>query len=417
MPLLEDLLSYIIIADSVSTGFNQVKLKANFLSTFGTKITSEREQTLTLDIIPLHKKEAIGELYYLISEVVNRIVTEGCSASYGVQIMEIVLNALANVSEIDDESSNTLHETINLLLDTYDFKASDEGKTKRKNSKAEETKENQDIFLENLKNNLDDLGFKSEIKYLVTLFNNKDCITISLNVDIKKAEKNLEKSEKVYLSDQKTMAQRICLQKRLRKLYLKKKKDFKLKERLIFNPSKTNYPLELINAALSLNNTNLNGLQRLLVSLSLKVDMFESINTKYRSLLLDYAVNTVDNPIDFHYISSLLTKIVDYSLEYVNIIKESLKNRETLKKNDVKEMLKEKMKNIEDIMNEYYSWREMKQSKPDEKVAKKQKLSRAKWEEEALVLKMQEIAKKRKGLKKQSLQQMQKLRQKIFGKK
>jgi len=88
-----------------------------------------------------------------------------------------------------------------------------------------------------------------------------------------------------------------------------------------------------------------------------------------------------------------------------------------LKKNDVKEMLKEKMKNIEDIMNEYYSWREMKQSKPDEKVAKKQKLSRAKWEEEALVLKMQEIAKKRKGLKKQSLQQMQKLRQKIFGKK
>jgi hypothetical protein len=56
-------------------------------------------------------------------------------------------------------------------------------------------------------------------------------------------------------------------------------------------------------------------------------------------------------------------------------------------------------------MQQYESWRESQTAKAEDKGSKKQKFTRVKWEEEALVAKMQQIAKKRKGLKKQDLQQ------------
>jgi len=273
-------------------------------------------------------------------------------------------------------------------------------------------------FFENLEKNLKDMGFTTDNTYksLVAFFKLEPCVSITLKSDEKEAEKNVQKSEKAYLKGQSNIALRICLKRNIHKLFLRKRKELKLYERLILNPFKTNYPLELIEIGSTKKNTF--EVQSFLASLNAKTDIFETLDKHIRWVVHYYATHIIENPTDFHYISNIITKMVGLGQEYISFIKESYTNREILKKTDFKEVVKEKLKDLEELTEEYVAWSQKKQVRAaEEKLStKKQKQPRVKWEEEALMLKMQEIAKKRKGQKKQDLQQIQAMRLKIFGK-
>lgn len=129
-----------------------------------------------------------------------------------------------------------------------------------------------------------------------------------------------------------------------------------------------------------------------------KGDVVGLIEKKLAEVLAYYAKASVQNPIDFHYICNTFQKLVTCELEYLDLLREGEVN---------KDAQNERMNKVESIGQEFEVWRVAKESqgKGEEKSLKKKILVRATWEEQALIAKMQKIAKKRKEIRKQDLKE------------
>lgn len=333
--------------------------------------------------------------------------------------MKLLLNIFANAQDLDGDTIRTLTGAVELLLDANPFQDYiSDARSKRKNTQ-EESDEMKNHFLQNVLNAFHELDILDDngLEGLAGFYKVQGFVTVTIESSAEKAQLNGEASEKAWLLDSRTIAQRITLRRKLKRLFLKKRAN-KLRENAqqLSTSQKTNYLLELIDAS---GLSTVKELKKYLLLPDLKLDIFDYVNDSVRQVLTYYGKNTLQSPIDFHYISNLIQKMVGCGLEYVKILTEGLKSKENRKKIDFQETHREMIEKVETMIREFEKWCQSKESqdKGEEKFAKRKKLVSAKWEEEALLIKMQQIAKKRKGLRKQIIQTKGKMRAETFKKK
>ncbi len=372
-------------------------LNSSLLSHFGAKLINKDLFVLFANVTPL-PKETLADILQLISDTIKDDQT---SKAICLQLAKLTLNILAN-STLDDDNFGLFEDILNEIFDDGIID------TKVKASNKEEIQTTHKSFIQNLSERIQELNL--EEGKLIGFFLKEQPKLLEIQTDVSKSKKNVEESEKIWLKDLSNIALRINLKKKVRKL-LSKKKELKFRDRLLMNPLKTNYPLELLKTQ---DNKNL---QSFLVSCGARLDIFNIIDKYFREVLNYQAKNAIVKAIDFHYISGILLKITEISTDYMNTIRESLVNKDTMNKSNIKEIAKDVLKKLEIVMDEFQRWCDQKVLDVENVLVKKPKISRAKWEEDAITAKLQAIAKKRKGIFKQELQQWQKMRQKFGSKK
>lgn len=399
LAVIEDLVGYVIAADSVKQKDSQICLSSSLVHGLGVPKAAEK---LQINISPLSLKDLLGDILNWIATAAEKLNRKKIGPQF-CRIVVLIQNLIANVPDLDDNSFNALNETLGILLENQacNFKVKEVETKKTADRKRENLSKSEASFVEALEVNLESLETLSEgeLEQITLAFVKEDLVVISIESDAKIAKKNFDRSEAAFLKDETKIAQRITLQRKLRKLFAKK--GLKLREKLLFNACKTGYHLELIDSAPK------RDILRLIASADVSLgNLFGSVDANVRRVLNYYAHQGIYNTIDFHYIWNLSQKLIDYGLEFVENMKECLKNKR--KVIELKELYKEKLIKIEETMQQYDTWHEGQTAKAEDKGSKKQKFTRVKWEEEALVAKMQQIAKKRKALKKQAIQQNRK---------
>lgn len=347
-----------------------------------------------------------GEIF----EIFNWVATVCGGGVDCERVLRLLVNLFANIPGLDEDSLNILTDAVAGLLDAEPFAPYiKEAKAKAKNSKTKtDPKETKDPVLQNTIDNFSELNVFSQDDFLglPEFYKAEEFVSLSLKSNEKEANNNYTRSEKAWVHDMAIIAKRITLQRKLAKLF-KRRRGLRLREKGAFNHFKTDFTSELVETALSQNDTNLYKLQRYLGAIDLKTEVFEGIDRGIRQVINYYAKNTFASPIDFHFISNIMQKLIACGEEYTEALKEGLKSLENRKQIDIGSLHKEKLQEVEGIMKDYEIWLSDKvfQDNTGQKEVKGKKLVRAKWEEEAIMAKMQQIAKKRKGLKRQELQQ------------
>ena len=395
---IEDLVGYVIAADSVKQKDSQICLSSSLLHGLGVPVVNKTEK-LQINISPLNLKDLLGDILNWIATAAEKLNRNKIGPQF-CRIVVLIQNLIANVSDLDDNSFNALNEALGYILENKvcNFKIKEVEVKKNATRKREDLTKPEASFLEALEVNLESLEILSEgeLEQFSASFIKEDLVVLTVESDAKIAKKNYDRSEAAFLKDEAKIAQRITLQRKLRKLFAKK--GLKLREKLLFNSCKTGYHLDLVE------NSVKKDILRLIASADANLgNLLGTVDAYVRRVLDFYTSQAIYNPVDFHYLWNLTQKLIGYGLEFIESMKECLKNKK--KASELKELYKEKLNKIEETMQQYESWRGNQSAKAEDKGSKKQKFTRVKWEEEALVAKMQQIAKKRKGLKKQVLQQ------------
>ena len=408
--MIESLVPYATVANLIGLDYKQASLHSYLLPYIGVEPDSSENQIFDQNITPLYEGGSSHEIFHWISKISERLIREKSSPNLSLRLLKLLINQLANVTELENDSIEVLREAVPLL---WEITPINPNSSKRKSSRNEDL---QDSPIEMVRENLNSLDALSEknVDDLLEVLSGEGFVTIDIISDSKVAEKNLEKSEKAWLLDNLAIATRINLKKKLRKA-LSKKREVQFKE---INDAKTNYLLDLAGAVTGAENTNVLEMKKYTLRAGIKMDIFDLTNRKVRYVMNYFGANVIDSPIDFHYISNILQRIADCGLNYVNTFKEGLRSREIKKKIDYSELNRELITKAENLHSDFLAWISNKeqQDQANKKFAKGKKLVRAKWEEEALISKMQQIARKRKGLRKQEIQ-MRKAKWEVLKKK
>jgi len=399
----------VIAAGSVGQKSSQICLTPSLLHGLGVSLkSSDKAQTLEINMTPLDIKTVLSEIMNWIAVAADKLGGKTYGNSYFCRIISLIQNLLANVPDLDENSFNTVNEAFGYFVEdpNVDFSTKEARLKKPVLRKREDLSKAETSFVQALEVNLETFEFLGEenLAQLVSSFIHEDLVVIDLQNDAKVAKKNFERSEAAFLQDQVKVAKRITLQRKLKKLFFKKG-GIKLTEKLLFNACKTGYPFRLIETA-----KNSQDILRFIASADVSLGIvFASVDENLRRVLNYYGRQLISTTIDFHYIWNLSQRLVEHGLEFVQGLEDCLNNKKRM--NELKEIYKEKLSKITEDMQQFEAWHcASQEAKVEEKGSKRQKLVRAKWEEEALVAKMQQIAKKRKGLKKQALQKERKLR-------
>jgi hypothetical protein len=233
-------------------------------------------------------------------------------------------------------------------------------------------------------------------------------VGIKIKSDPKQAAKNQEISEIAYNNDMYKIGKLINLKINLRKL--KKKSNLgKIIPKRLENPFKTSF---IQNGILSPSIQSFKGFdfRRVFSHFNFNLDLFAKLCQNYDQISKFLATNYQFNTFEYTYVLDLLILITQIATELQELVTEAPAN----KKLDVAAVSSEIAARAAQTMFEYGGWWSTRNQNRKDAARSTQslKLTRLKWQEEAFMLRMQKIAKKRRAIIKRDM-----LKDKAFYKK
>jgi len=355
--------------------------------------TNSSEKIFERNILPLENNQMIEELIHWVARITEKFVKQPAEKNLALRLLRIVINIIATTSDFSDELAGSTHDIISQLskIDAKACKPFAHLKTSNdfnKFAKDFQTKtvEQRDEFLADVSAHASD-----------------HFVTVRVRSDPKKAEKNLEKSDKAYNKEMAQIAGFISLKRSLWKAY-SKRRDNKFRARTLLKPLCTNYPLDLALPVIS-QEFKVLEFRKFIFKYNIHIEFFSQVDKVYKQLMKFFSTASFSNPLEFYFISSLLKKTVACGHDYTQTIIKAFNDQELAKDIHKNVIANQKQENLNQITQEYAQWLEsrVKQGRKEDKTDTKKKLTRAKWEEEKFMIRMQKIAKKRRGLKKQEM--------------
>ena len=343
----------------------------------------ENSYVLKKNILPLETDEILEELINWIEKVSLDMLKE--AGNYGAQEMshlripltKIIILIIVNNEQLNHESLKKLKYSLKNLIET------DQG--------------SQDsLILLKYINSKDFSQLARDVKASKVKFSFK-LVSLTLQSNLKQAEIEYEQCNQAYLNEQMAIARHINLKKAILKFY-NKSRFAKIKAKINFNSLEHNYILATFRN-LADHKFVLDNVFNLVKKNSALLQLFYKINNFLKRVMFFFYYTRLENPLDFHYIMSLLHNISKLGSEYVEFIRELTISKEFGPENN-KTFVTKKVE-VGDLSKEFEKWKNTKEVRED--LGQKQKRRRlvgVKWEERGLKSALNKKAKKIKSKKK-----------------
>jgi len=231
-------------------------------------------------------------------------------------------------------------------------------------------------------------------------------VTLNIESNAKKAEEEYEKCDKAYLDEQVVISKHINLKKAILKMY-NKNSFAKMKAKINFDSFEHNYLLVAFKN-LADHNFVLDNIFNLVKRNSALLQLFYDINNFLKKALYFFFKNKLENPLDFHYIMSLLHALAKKGAEYAEFIRDLTINKQFSQEKH--KIFVTKKVEISDLEKEFEKWANTREVQEDlNQKLRKKRIIGVKWEERALKDALKRPG-KRSGAKKQQLLQEKKER-------
>jgi hypothetical protein len=137
----------------------------------------------------------------------------------------------------------------------------------------------------------------------------------------------------------------------------------------------------------------------------LHISIYEKVDKLITTLIGAIASPQLDNSIDFHFVTTILEEMVKAGYQYSQELVKAINDDETALKVHDGTLSKKLDKDLEIIWVQFEKWRlERAEKNPDNKqMLAQKKITRAQWQEEAFMIRMQKVAKRRRNMLKQQM--------------
>ena len=332
------------------------------------KMDADKTYVLRKGIFPLENDEFFNELVKWIQKVCTSLLKT--SDNYNSReiislintLARAILTILANVNIIDQKQVTRLKCSLKEILE------------------PEQGNEDFAILLKYI--NLFDLtklcrdlkSSKTQLSY--------EFQTVIIDSDPQKAEIEYEKCNQAYLAEQMTIARHINIKRAIIKLY---RKSYAAKRRTALGSSSQGHR-HLLAVFRKRDNleSKLDNVFGLLRKNSALLQPFDELNIFTKKVMFFFYYTKLDNPLDFHYIMSLLHTLAKIGSEYVEFVRMLAINGEFNQKSN-KSFVAKKVE-VSLLLKEFERWKNTKEEH-EKDLAEKQrrrKVLGVKWEERRL---------------------------------
>jgi hypothetical protein len=368
-----------------------IVLMSSFLSKHinGLKIASESERSLEVNIQPLASQDLAHEIVHWVHKIAERVsqLEEGeeqillCK-----RLARILLTVLFNIEKCDDEFSLKVHEALFTIMNTY-FVIPLSGLLEAKT--ASELNAILPLIIES----------PTVLEEMASAIDDR-LVKVHVTSDTKLARGNNELSDKAYNQEMALISRHINFRKKLLKLLVKKNAE-KMRNRILSKPFSTNFILDFI----SKNKIKPEVLRKFLVKTNIHIETFTKLGSHINQLIKFESTTVFNNAIEIYTVSSMLQNLINCGRDYVGFMVKAMSEPEYTKELHKVFATAFQLEESEKIMKEFKTWNEARilANQRQEYQGQKKKLTRAKWQEEAFMFRMQKLAKKRRGMKKQQM--------------
>jgi len=250
-------------------------------------------------------------------------------------------------------------------------------------------------FLLDVRNETNMANLAKNFNYKNHKFLHHSFIKLTVQSNAKKAELNIEKSNAAYDRVSAHIATHIILKRRIMKVY-NYRSFAKIKSKVATDFFTNNY---LIHTFRGLANQKfvVYNIYNLLKKNSGLLEIFFSMNDILKGVVSYFYLQKITNPIDFHYLMSLVRQLGEVGASYSEFIKDWTIKQSFNQQNQ--EVFIKKKSELNSLVSEFNLWKQSKELKEnlDEKIKKKKRLLGVKWEERAVLGKMTKGLKATKG--------------------
>ena len=349
---------------------------------------NETTFVLKKNILPVEGIEILSELAHWVEKaslnMLNDIGSYGESEMHRIRsaLLRIILSIVASIEKLDYETVKKLRFALKNTIDSL---------THEKSSLEFLLKFSSVEDFANLSKDL--CSAKTNIPYKF--------VTINIESNTKKAEEEYEKCDKAYLDEQVLISKRINLKKAILKIY-NKNSFAKMKAKINFDSYEHNYLLVAFKN-LADHNFVLDNIFHLVKKNSALLQLFYDINNFLKKALFFFFKNKLENPLDFHYIMSLLHALAKNGADYAEFIRDLTINKQfTPEKNKI---FVAKKVEITDLEKEFERWANTREVQEDlNQKMRKKRIIGVKWEERALKDALKRPGKRSSAKKQQLLQ-------------
>mmetsp|Transcript_20410 Transcript_20410/g.17734 ORF Transcript_20410/g.17734 Transcript_20410/m.17734 type:complete len:479 (+) Transcript_20410:817-2253(+) len=387
--LLESAATIMTIATALGQGKKHVYLhetSTDFIA--DVEINGDREYTYSKNVLPCETNDTIFELIYWLEKIVTTFFDqrsfEGESELNKLEksIVKMTVNVMLNVGHLDEELANkcqTILRTI-VLQNPTEHSDYDHLVSLRKAAQIE--------------------SYASSFNHKANKFENSRIIKLNLKSDLKKAEAAYEKCELQYNMVSAEIAKHISLKARIMKVY-DSRRFAKIKNKVAIDFFTNNYIINTFKGVAT-QQFVVNNMFTLMKKNSGLLDIFTMMNDTIKNVLYFFFHTKVTNPVDFHYIMNLLSKLAEIGVDYSKYVRE-ITIKQDFSGDSKKEFVKRKQE-IDEFNYEYKVWKQNKEAKEDldAKLKKKKKVLGVKWQERDLLSKVSRAVKKKASKKKKA---------------
>lgn len=346
------------------------------------QMTGDRDYELAKNIFPTETNDTIYELVFWLEKIVLSFFDQRSDegelelSKLEKSILNIATSIVLNISGLDEELATKLHNIFRTIV-------------------LQNLDENQSFeHLTNLRTPENIISFASSFNYKQNKFGTGvRIVKVSIKSDLKKAELNAELCDHQYTLSQGTVAKHINLKWRIMQFY-DSRKFAKIKNKIALDFFTNNYIINTFKGIATYKFV-VHNMFNLMKKNSGLLDIFTMMNETLKSVVHFFFSTKVTNPIDFHYIMSMLSKLAEIGVDYSHFVKEITISQD-FSETSKKEFITKKQE-IDEFNVEYKLWKQNKEAKEDldAKLKKKKKMLGVKWEERELMSKVTKAVKKR----------------------
>jgi len=388
--LVESSAPYIIVARSLAQNKKEVSLRPRLARQLDMlQDTSDPcEKVLGRDIKPLMDERLVQKLIEIISRIAERIVKENSERS---KLSLRLLKIVKSVETIIEDEGSEVSQSIQMVTEYLSKQCPEQ----LKSITSKETTTNTKVLAEDAEKP------KSGATEVISTVTVNTLITIKLISEKKNVENNFKTLNQSCLQQALHIAYLINFKRALWKLY-SGRKNKKLIPQAVLNPLSIHRLLELAKLIIKGEMKPLE-LRAFLLKYDIHIELFEKLDKLYRQLMKFKSINTFSTPQEFYFVDSLIERVISCGNCYIQTIVQIIKSPELASSFNNLAIPYKVEEEIDCIMKEYAQWlnKRIREDIKETRVKAKRKLTRAKWEEEQFMLRMQKIAKKRRGMQKQ----------------